>query len=241
MIYFFHHYELPAILQQIRIQEMLLQNQQAGQANQTALQDTLNNNTAPAAAAAATATQASADLTQPASTSTPQLQPDTQSSSPSSSPPALGGGEVRAELNWVAQTAAIITEALSTSAQQSAAVLDRVHGGGGGGQRPAGATEISVVAELWMGGPAATGGELGVDGGGGGGSQEGDAEQEAAVDANVVSMEMKPSAGGADPPVGGLMGAEPSSALPPQTDCPPTQSSGTNWDCRAQQRSSNTS
>ncbi|KAK5907802.1 hypothetical protein CesoFtcFv8_005613 [Champsocephalus esox] len=44
MIYFFHHYELPAILQQIRIQEMLLQNQQAGQNNQTALQDNLNNN-----------------------------------------------------------------------------------------------------------------------------------------------------------------------------------------------------
>ncbi|XP_053558791.1 membralin [Bombina bombina] len=46
MIYFFHHYELPAILQQIRIQEMLLQNQQAGQ-NQTSLQDNLNNNTTP--------------------------------------------------------------------------------------------------------------------------------------------------------------------------------------------------
>ncbi|XP_072260893.1 membralin [Pyxicephalus adspersus] len=45
MIYFFHHYELPAILQQIRIQEMLLQNQQVGQ-NQTSLQDNLNNNTA---------------------------------------------------------------------------------------------------------------------------------------------------------------------------------------------------
>ncbi|KAK7128003.1 hypothetical protein R3I93_020556 [Phoxinus phoxinus] len=45
MIYFFHHYELPAILQQIRIQEMLLQNQQVGQGNQTALQDNLNNNT----------------------------------------------------------------------------------------------------------------------------------------------------------------------------------------------------
>ncbi|XP_010895843.2 membralin isoform X2 [Esox lucius] len=46
MIYFFHHYELPAILQQIRIQEMLLQNQQTGQGdNQTALQDNLNNNT----------------------------------------------------------------------------------------------------------------------------------------------------------------------------------------------------
>ncbi|KAK7119676.1 hypothetical protein R3I94_021489 [Phoxinus phoxinus] len=49
MIYFFHHYELPAILQQIRIQEMLLQNQQVGQGNQTALQDNLNNNTSNAA------------------------------------------------------------------------------------------------------------------------------------------------------------------------------------------------
>ncbi|NP_001087632.1 transmembrane protein 259 L homeolog [Xenopus laevis] len=52
MIYFFHHYELPAILQQIRIQEMLLQNQQAGQ-NQTSLQDNLNNNTASEPAVAA--------------------------------------------------------------------------------------------------------------------------------------------------------------------------------------------
>ncbi|KAL0181402.1 hypothetical protein M9458_023808, partial [Cirrhinus mrigala] len=51
MIYFFHHYELPAILQQIRIQEMLLQNQQVGQGNQTALQDNLNNNTSNAAPA----------------------------------------------------------------------------------------------------------------------------------------------------------------------------------------------
>ncbi|XP_051529404.1 membralin-like isoform X3 [Myxocyprinus asiaticus] len=51
MIYFFHHYELPAILQQIRIQEMLLQNQQVGQGNQTALQDNLNNNTSTAAPA----------------------------------------------------------------------------------------------------------------------------------------------------------------------------------------------
>ncbi|XP_059385175.1 membralin-like isoform X2 [Carassius carassius] len=49
MIYFFHHYELPAILQQIRIQEMLLQNQQVDQGNQTALQDNLNNNTSSAA------------------------------------------------------------------------------------------------------------------------------------------------------------------------------------------------
>ncbi|XP_061457942.1 membralin isoform X2 [Rhineura floridana] len=43
MLYFFHHYELPAIFQQIRIQEMLLQNQQGGA--QTTLQDNLNNNT----------------------------------------------------------------------------------------------------------------------------------------------------------------------------------------------------
>uniref|UniRef100_A0A8C5QZL6 Transmembrane protein 259 n=1 Tax=Leptobrachium leishanense TaxID=445787 RepID=A0A8C5QZL6_9ANUR len=50
MIYFFHHYELPAILQQIRIQEMLLQNQQVGQ-NQTSLQDNLNNNTSEQAGA----------------------------------------------------------------------------------------------------------------------------------------------------------------------------------------------
>uniref|UniRef100_A0A8D0GIL6 Transmembrane protein 259 n=1 Tax=Sphenodon punctatus TaxID=8508 RepID=A0A8D0GIL6_SPHPU len=50
MIYFFHHYELPAILQQIRIQEMLLQNQQVGQGTQTALQDNLNNNTTAAPA-----------------------------------------------------------------------------------------------------------------------------------------------------------------------------------------------
>lgn len=59
MIYFFHHYELPAILQQIRIQEMLLQNQQGGQANQTAtaLQDSLNNNNSAAAAAAAAAAE----------------------------------------------------------------------------------------------------------------------------------------------------------------------------------------
>lgn len=91
MIYFFHHYELPAILQQIRIQEMLLQNQQAGQANQTALQDNLNNNTHPAP--------------QPAPQPTaPLLQ--AQAPAPSQTPP---------ELDWVAQTAAIITEVLNSS------------------------------------------------------------------------------------------------------------------------------
>uniref|UniRef100_A0A087XTR9 Transmembrane protein 259 n=1 Tax=Poecilia formosa TaxID=48698 RepID=A0A087XTR9_POEFO len=105
MIYFFHHYELPAILQQIRIQEMLLQNQQAGQ-NQTALQDNLNNNNATAAGTAAgpepAGTGQSADST---------IEPPPAGLLPSSSVAVGGAGEVRAELNWVAQTAAVITEA----------------------------------------------------------------------------------------------------------------------------------
>lgn len=44
MIYFFHHYELPAILQQIRIQEMLLQTPPLGPGTPMALPDDLNNN-----------------------------------------------------------------------------------------------------------------------------------------------------------------------------------------------------
>uniref|UniRef100_A0A8D3AU67 Transmembrane protein 259 n=1 Tax=Scophthalmus maximus TaxID=52904 RepID=A0A8D3AU67_SCOMX len=101
MIYFFHHYELPAILQQIRIQEMLLQNQNQNQ--DQALQDNLNNNTAAAAAAAAAAAgPAPTNTTQPGPTST------TQPQHPSTSTPAAGGGggDVRSELNWVAHTAA---------------------------------------------------------------------------------------------------------------------------------------
>ncbi|XP_014830406.1 PREDICTED: membralin [Poecilia mexicana] len=131
MIYFFHHYELPAILQQIRIQEMLLQNQQAGQ-NQTALQDNLNNNNATAAGTAAgpepTGTGQSADST---------IEPPPAGPLPSSSVAVGGAGEVRAELNWVAQTAAVITEALGSSVDSA------------GSQ---GSAEISV--EFWMGGAA---------------------------------------------------------------------------------------
>uniref|UniRef100_I3JA50 Transmembrane protein 259 n=1 Tax=Oreochromis niloticus TaxID=8128 RepID=I3JA50_ORENI len=76
MIYFFHHYELPAILQQIRIQEMLLQNQQAGQ-NQTALQDNLNNNIGTAAAGTGPANAA-----QPGPTSGAEPGPQTESFRP---------------------------------------------------------------------------------------------------------------------------------------------------------------
>uniref|UniRef100_A0A8D3DQV6 Transmembrane protein 259 n=1 Tax=Scophthalmus maximus TaxID=52904 RepID=A0A8D3DQV6_SCOMX len=135
MIYFFHHYELPAILQQIRIQEMLLQNQNQnqdqgqgqgqGQVNQTALQDNLNNNTAAAAAAAAAAAgPAPTNTTQPGPTST------TQPQHPSTSTPAAGGGggDVRSELNWVAHTAAIISEAFSSTAHNPP--VDSISGGG---------------------------------------------------------------------------------------------------------------
>ncbi|XP_061634537.1 membralin isoform X3 [Phyllopteryx taeniolatus] len=136
MIYFFHHYELPAILQQIRIQEMLLHNQQAGQADHTALQDSLNNNNAaggpPPEPARAAALQ-------------PQLE----------SPPVASAGEVRSELNWVAQTAAVITEALASSGQEEAANADGGEladfwvgegGAGGEGGGASGEREPSVAA-----------------------------------------------------------------------------------------------
>lgn len=132
MIYFFHHYELPAILQQIRIQEMLLQNQQAGQANQTALQDNLNNNHSAAVAPP--------PGTGPTSNTQPRAQTDPL---PAASPGAAAeGGETRSELNWVAQTAAIIAEALSNQQAPSDA-SEEVSGGlgtaevsRGGGNEP---------------------------------------------------------------------------------------------------------
>ncbi|KAL6107678.1 tmem259 [Pungitius sinensis] len=250
MIYFFHHYELPAILQQIRIQEMLLQNQQAGQANQTALQDNLNNNNSAAAAAAGpgpTATgQPGPNSTQPEA----QTDPQTSSSSSSASTAAAGvGGEVRSELNWVAQTAAIITEVLSSSGQHSSAdTADE--GGATGGQGSAGAAEVSVLAGFWMEGGGATGGGLeAASGGGGGGGAGGAALDEAGGraeggrggkdDQKVVSVQIKPAAGAADlppsPPIRGPQAVEagPLEETPSQTDCPPPLSPGT--DCRAPQ------
>ncbi|KAJ7308239.1 hypothetical protein JRQ81_008763 [Phrynocephalus forsythii] len=114
MIYFFHHYELPAILQQIRIQEMLLQNQQVGA--QTTLQDNLNNNT----------TLAGAD---------PRPHLDAGPAREGAGG-ALAAGEVHpvavaaaaaaslgSDLNWVAETAAVITEA-SLLSNLGGALLD---------------------------------------------------------------------------------------------------------------------
>ncbi|XP_066422522.1 membralin isoform X1 [Molothrus aeneus] len=106
MIYFFHHYELPAILQQIRIQEMLLQNQQVGQGTQTTLQDNLNNNTtaAPVEAGPRRAPLAPGPLGEGGA-------PAALSPGEASSVIAAAAASVGSDLNWVAETAAIVTEA----------------------------------------------------------------------------------------------------------------------------------
>ncbi|NXU58695.1 MBRL protein, partial [Turnix velox] len=108
MIYFFHHYELPAILQQIRIQEMLLQNQQVGQGTQTTLQDNLNNNT----------TAAPMDVGNhhrphlPSGSSGEGGGPTSLTPNEASSVMAAAtAASVGSDLNWVAETAAIVTEA----------------------------------------------------------------------------------------------------------------------------------
>ncbi|NXL66829.1 MBRL protein, partial [Chordeiles acutipennis] len=130
MIYFFHHYELPAILQQIRIQEMLLQNQQVGQGTQTAFQDNLNNNTTAA----------------PVDVGGPRPHLAAGPSGEGGSPAALSASEassviaaatatsVGSDLNWVAETAAIVTEAsflsdLSSSLLEPNAVHEAVANG----------------------------------------------------------------------------------------------------------------
>ncbi|XP_051893997.1 membralin [Pristis pectinata] len=114
MIYFFHHYELPAILQQIRIQEMLLQNQQAGQANQTTLQDNLNNNTA--------MESVQQNPTDPdnllESTPGPAQLNDAPSLADSIQPVRMQNANpevtpLSGDLNWVAETAAIISEGIA--------------------------------------------------------------------------------------------------------------------------------
>lgn len=140
MIYFFHHYELPAILQQIRIQEMLLQNQQAGQGNQTALQDNLNNNTSavgPAGRAAAptATTTANGQDHQPAPA---QSQAEAPNGLPIPSPPAAASSDP----NWMAETAAIITEAIITEA------LSAPHLDGALLESPSSTAGMSVTMEM---------------------------------------------------------------------------------------------
>lgn len=110
MIYFFHHYELPAILQQIRIQEMLLQNQQAAQGNQTALQDNLNNNTTTNAVAHAGRPTAASSVTANGQERQPTLaQPQAEASNGLPTP-------APSDQDWMSETAAIITDAIITEA-----------------------------------------------------------------------------------------------------------------------------
>lgn len=106
MIYFFHHYELPAILQQIRIQEMLLQNQQAAQGNQTALQDNLNNNTTTNAVAQAGRSTAASSVTANGQ----------ERQSPLVQPQAEASNGLPSDQDWMSETAATITDAIITEA-----------------------------------------------------------------------------------------------------------------------------
>ncbi|XP_039551505.1 membralin isoform X1 [Passer montanus] len=128
MIYFFHHYELPAILQQIRIQEMLLQNQQVGQGTQTTLQDNLNNNTtaAPVEAGGRRAPLPPGPLGEGGGPAA--LSPGGASSV------IAAAASVASDLNWVAETAAIVTEAsflsdLSSTLLEPAVVHEAVANG----------------------------------------------------------------------------------------------------------------
>lgn len=218
MIYFFHHYELPAILQQIRIQEMLLQNQQAGQNNPTALQDSASAGTAqPGPTADTIQPSAAAPSTQPS--------PHTELQTASTSPPAAPApGDVRSELNWVAQTGA-------TAVQQSTTVLEGVNERGSavstGGDRIRSfeVADISVVTR---------GGET----------------EHSEVEPNALPVEIKtaeseaatttpslpnPSVTRPQKEEGGASGVSPS---PPTTDSAVSQTSGIDWDCRAEQNSS---
>ncbi|XP_029398327.1 membralin isoform X3 [Mus pahari] len=114
MIYFFHHYELPAILQQIRIQEMLLQTPPLGPGTPTALPDDLNNNSG----SPATPDPSPPLALGPSSSPTP--------TGGASGPGSLGAGASvsGSDLGWVAETAAIISDASFLSGL-SASLLER--------------------------------------------------------------------------------------------------------------------
>ncbi|VFV21448.1 low quality protein: [Lynx pardinus] len=123
MMYFFHHYELPAILQQIRIQEMLLQTPPLGPGAPTALPDDLNNNGGAPAAAPDPAGRAPAlGPGSPGASGGPGPVPEAPSSlvAAAASVAAAAGGD----LGWMAETAAMITDASFLSGL-SASLLER--------------------------------------------------------------------------------------------------------------------
>uniref|UniRef100_A0A8C6V381 Transmembrane protein 259 n=1 Tax=Neogobius melanostomus TaxID=47308 RepID=A0A8C6V381_9GOBI len=228
MIYFFHHYELPAILQQIRIQEMLLQNQQAGQNNPTALQD---------GATAAAAQPGPPAETLPASPAAPSPEPQAQndipapSSAPNAAEPTATSEDVRSELNWVAQTAAIITEALSNSAQQGTTVHYRGSEGGSSSSTGASVTlgtrEINM--EVWE--VATQRGETET-------STVGLTVNDESIAADASSTATSPSSPLFVRPAKEEGAASGVSPTPLQIDSAISQTSGTDWDSRAEHNSS---
>nr|XP_012291652.2 LOW QUALITY PROTEIN: membralin [Aotus nancymaae] len=123
MIYFFHHYELPAILQQVRIQEMLLQAPPLGPGTPTALPDDMNNNSgAPAAAPDSTSQPLALGPISPGASGSPgpvAAAPSSLVAAAASVAAAAGG-----DLGWMAETAAIITDASFLSGL-SASLLER--------------------------------------------------------------------------------------------------------------------
>nr|XP_007992750.2 membralin isoform X1 [Chlorocebus sabaeus] len=123
MIYFFHHYELPAILQQVRIQEMLLQAPPLGPGTPTALPDDMNNNSGAPATAPDSASQPPAlGPVSPGAGGSPGPVATAPSSlvAAAASVAAAAGGD----LGWMAETAAIITDASFLSGL-SASLLER--------------------------------------------------------------------------------------------------------------------
>ncbi|XP_040846552.1 membralin isoform X3 [Ochotona curzoniae] len=122
MIYFFHHYELPAILQQVRIQETLLRSPPLGPGAPSALPDDLNNNLGGPADGP--------DPGQPLALGPGSSAAGGGSGPVASAPSSLGAvaasvaAAAGGDLGWMAETAAIITDASFLSGL-SASLLER--------------------------------------------------------------------------------------------------------------------
>lgn len=199
MIYFFHHYELPAILQQIRIQEMLLQNQQVGQGTQTTLQDNLNNNTT-AAPVEAGGRRAPLATGPPGEGSGPAALTPGEASSVIAAAASVGS-----DLNWVAETAAIVTEAsflsdLSTTLLEPTMVHEAV--ANGTPQEAAAASGLVARIRVSSDHPETAVGSITIE----------------VTSTSVVAAADAPPTAGAAPPAPLQEGAVPSPSLPKQTE-----------------------
>lgn len=225
MIYFFHHYELPAILQQIRIQEMLLQNQQAGQNNPTALQDSATVQPGPAV-----------DSPQPSpAVPSPEAQAENNlpatDSDPIAADPTTMSGDVRSDLNWMAQMPAIIPETLSASAQQENTVNYRVSDGG---TSPCTGSSMTLGTEdnmeVWVG-AATQRSETET-------SSVGQIVNNKSVADDATSTSNSPPSPLIVRQAKEEVAASGVSPSPLQTDSAILQTSGTDWDSRAEHNSS---